>query len=56
MLHIPQPPSLESKSNKIGDKGPKTVALVLLWNSEKNSSHLHSEIKPPAALFNRAVA
>jgi hypothetical protein len=55
MPRIPQPPSLESKSHKIGYKGPKTVALVLLWNSEKNSSPLHSKIKPPAGLFNRAV-
>jgi hypothetical protein len=56
MPRTPQPPSLKSKSPKIGDKGPKTVALVLLWNSEKNSSPLHSEIKPPADLFNHAVA
>jgi hypothetical protein len=56
MPRTPQPPSLKSKSYKYGDKDLKTVALVLLWNSEKNSSPLHSEIKPPAGLFNRAVA
>jgi hypothetical protein len=29
MPHIPQPPSLESKSHKFGDKDPETVASRL---------------------------
>jgi hypothetical protein len=33
---IPQPPSLESKSHKIGDKDPKTVACRLKNDNLRN--------------------
>jgi hypothetical protein len=36
MPRIPQPPSLESKSHKIGDKDPKTMAYRLKNDNLKN--------------------
>jgi hypothetical protein len=36
MPRIPQPPRLESKSHKIGDKDPKTMACRLKNGNLKN--------------------
>jgi hypothetical protein len=55
MPRIPQPPSLESKTLRFGKK------IQELWHwcyskiLRKTLRLLHSEIEPPAGLFNRAV-
>jgi hypothetical protein len=55
MIHILQPPSLESKTFRFG----KRIQESWHWcYSEIQKKYLHllrSEIKPPAGLFNRAV-
>jgi hypothetical protein len=57
MPRIPQPPSLESKSNKFGDKDLKTVACRLkndnlrkYQNDDTNDGLLFSESGKPLFL------
>jgi hypothetical protein len=38
MPHIPQPPSLESKSFRIGDKDPKAVACSIRMPTRQMTS------------------
>jgi hypothetical protein len=55
MTHILQPPSLESKTFRFGKRIQESWYWCYSEISRKTLRLLHSEIEPPAGLFNRVV-